>query len=175
MHTSTLLCSLLTLAATSQSFRFTGPSTSTPLDLSKEITITWSQSNSSEQRIRPTFHLEWFSRPTDLESFGFEIDTDVKVSAGQYKFMPSSNTMNTLRPFAEQLSENKTFLFKVIFRDESDESDVIYGASSEKYAAAGLDRVKNAGKAVRLDWRYVGGGLAVASLFMIEIYNKYKR
>ncbi|KAF5529619.1 hypothetical protein FPHYL_14194 [Fusarium phyllophilum] len=167
MHTSTLFYSLLTLAATSQCFKFTSPSTSAPLDLSKEITITWSQSNSSEQRFRPTCHLEWFSRPTDLESFGFEIDTDVKVSAGQYKFMPSSNTINTLRPFAEQLSKNKTFLFKAIFRQQSHKSDVIYEASSEKYTASGLDRVTNAGKAVKLDWGYVGARLAAASLFMI--------
>ncbi|KAF5694882.1 hypothetical protein FDENT_1011 [Fusarium denticulatum] len=167
MHASTPFYSLITLAATSQSFKFTGPSTSAPLDLSEEITITWSQSNSPEHKTGPTFHLEWFSHPTGLESIGFEIETDVKVSAGQYKFTPSSNTINTLRPFAEQLSENKTFMFKANFRNESDESDVIYEASSRKYFVIGLDKVTNAGKAVGLDWGLVGSGVAAASLFMI--------
>ncbi|KAL7758314.1 hypothetical protein ACKLNR_012841 [Fusarium oxysporum f. sp. zingiberi] len=104
MHTLTFFSSLLALAATAQSLKFTGPSTSSPLDFSKEITITWSESNSSEHKNRPTFDLEWFSQPTELESFGFEINTDVNISAGQYKFTPSSNTINTLRPFADQLS-----------------------------------------------------------------------
>ena len=52
-------------------------------------------------------------------------------------------------------------------RNESDESDVIYEASSGEYFVIGLDKVTSAGKAVRLDWGLVGGGLATASLFMI--------
>ncbi|EWY83031.1 hypothetical protein FOYG_15106 [Fusarium oxysporum NRRL 32931] len=167
MHTSTLFFSLLALAATARSLKFTGPSTSSPLDFSKEITITWSESNSSEHKSRPTFDLEWFSQPTDLKSFGFEIETGVNISAGQYKFTPSSNTINTLRPFANQLSENETFLFKAIFRNESDKSDMVYEASSGKYAVVGLDKVTNAGKAVGLEWGVLACGLAAASFFMI--------
>ncbi|KAI3576659.1 hypothetical protein IWW34DRAFT_746713 [Fusarium oxysporum f. sp. albedinis] len=167
MHTSALFSSLLVLASTAQSLKFTGPSTSSPLDLSKEITIIWSESNSSEHKTRPNFDLEWFSRPTDLKSFGFEIETGVNVSAGQYKFMPSSNAINALRPFTDQLSENKTFLFKAIFRNESDESDVVYEASSGKYAVVGLDKVTNAGKAVGLEWGVLTCGLATLSFFLI--------
>jgi hypothetical protein len=163
MHTSTFFSSLLALAATVQSLKFTGPSTSSPLDLSKEITVTWSESNSSEHKTWPTFNLEWFSQPTDLRSFGFEIDTGVNVSAGQYKFTPGRNTISTLRPFAAQLSENKTFSFRAVFMNES---DVVFETESGKYSVVGLDKVTNAGKAVGLEWGVLACGLVAVSFFM---------
>ncbi|KAF5676485.1 hypothetical protein FCIRC_7044 [Fusarium circinatum] len=137
--------------------------TSTPLDFSKEITITRSENNSSEHKAESM----WFSQPIGLKGCGFEIDIDVTVSIGQYKFTLSANTMITLWSFAEEPSEHKICLAKVIFQNGSNESDVMFEASSWKNVVIGSDTVTSGGKVIGLNRGLVGGGLAAANLLLI--------
>ncbi|KAM0543052.1 hypothetical protein ACHAPJ_012501 [Fusarium lateritium] len=169
MHASAILSSyLLALAATVQSLRITGPSTSEAIDLSQEITVTWSQSNSSEQKKWPTLDLEWFSKPTDLKSFGFEIASGLNTSDGQYKFTPSRNTIKTLQPFADELSKNKAFTFKITLRNGTDgETDVGPVVSGGKYNVIGLQKTTNAGAAVGLEWGALAWGIAAISFILV--------
>ncbi|KAF5989811.1 hypothetical protein FBULB1_577 [Fusarium bulbicola] len=121
-----------------------------------------------QQKARPTFHSIWFSQPIDLRGCGFEIDTDITVSAGQYKPTLSANTVITLRRFAEERSENKICLVKGIFQNGTNKSDVIVKTFRWKNIVLGSDTVTSSGKAVGLNWGLVGGGLAVANLILIE-------
>ncbi|KAF5556931.1 hypothetical protein FMEXI_985 [Fusarium mexicanum] len=121
-----------------------------------------------QRKARPTFDPAWLFPPIDLRVFGFEIDNDITVSAGQYKFTPNTNTIITLRPFAEEPSETKICLVKGIFQNGSNKSDVIVTASRWKNVVLGSDTVTSGGKAVGLNWGLGGGGLAVANLILIE-------
>ncbi|RFN54386.1 hypothetical protein FIE12Z_1513 [Fusarium flagelliforme] len=168
LTTTVLSSSLLALAATVQSFKFTGPSASEPLDLSKEIIITWSQGNSSEQnKLPPTFSLDWDSKPDELHNFGVELEPSFNASAGQYKWTPGEYTFKTLKPYAENLAKEKRFWFKAYFRNESDVGDVLYEATSEKYTITGLEGVvTNGGKTVGFEWGVLACGLATVGLML---------
>jgi hypothetical protein len=168
MHTSTFLSSsLLALAGTAQSLKFTGPSTSEPIDLSAEITITWSEGNSSEHKKWPNFDLSWYSKPTDLRSFDFEIASGLNTSDGQYKFTPSQNTIKTLQPFADELSKNKAFSFKATLRNGTEAEDTGAVVSSGKYNVIGLQKTTNAAKAVGFAWGSLACGIAAVSFIII--------
>lgn len=167
MHTSTFLSSLLALAATAQSLKFTGPTTSEPIDLSKEITVTWTEGNSSEHKKWPSFDLEWFSKPTELKSFGFEIASGLNTSDGQYKFTPGQNTIKTLQPFLDELSKNKAFSFRATLTNGTKAEDVGPVVSSGNYSVIGLQKTTNAAAAVGLGWGSLACGIAAVSFMII--------
>ncbi|KAM0260027.1 hypothetical protein ACHAPA_010473 [Fusarium lateritium] len=166
MHSSSFLCSLFALAATVQSFKFTGPSTSEPIDLLSEITITWTESNSSEHKKWPSIDLEWFAKPTDLKSFGYEIAAGLNISDGQYKFTPK-NTIKVLQPFAKELSENKLFQFKATLRNGTYAEDSGAVISTGKYNVIGLQKTTSAATAVGLGWGSLACGIAAVGFMNI--------
>ncbi|CAJ0545069.1 Ff.00g085420.m01.CDS01 [Fusarium sp. VM40] len=166
MHTSTFISSsLLALAATVQSFKFTGPNTSEAIDLSTEVTITWSEGNRSVQDKWRNIDLTWFSQPTELRSFEFELASGLNLSDEQFKFTPK-NTIKTLQPFADQLSKNKAFSFKATLRNGTGPEDVGAVVSSSKYYVIGLQKTTNAAAAVGFGWSLIGG-MAVVCLAVI--------
>jgi len=167
VKTTFLASSLLALAATAQSLRFTGPSTSEALDITTEITVTWGKGNSSEEHNLPSkFTLEWFTHPVKNQSIGSEIQTDLDVSDGEYKWKPSQNTINTLKPFWNELYDNK-FEFQAVFYNETDTTETLKTVSSGKYGIIGLKDARSGGKAVGLEWDVLACGLATIGMMLI--------
>ncbi|KAJ4128888.1 hypothetical protein NW768_007410 [Fusarium equiseti] len=167
VKTTFLASSILALAATVQSLRFTGPSTSEALDITTEITVTWGKGNSSEDHNLPSkFTLEWFSQPVKSQSFRFEIQTGLDVSDGQYKWEPSPNTINTLKPVWNELYNNK-FQFQAVFYSDTDPTLTLKTVSSGKYSVIGLKDAKSGGKAVGPEWGVLACGLATVSMMLV--------
>ncbi|KAI6764284.1 hypothetical protein HG530_008073 [Fusarium avenaceum] len=168
MHTSTFVSSsLLALAATAQSLKFTGPSTSKVLDLSTEIIITWIEGNSSEHKKWPTFDLSWDSKPTDLKSYGVEFATGLNSSDGQYKFTPSDKAFDYLKPYADELSQNKSFWFTATLRNDSEADNIGPEVFSGKYSVIGLQKTTNAATTVGFGWGSLACEIAAMSFIIV--------
>ncbi|KAJ4007626.1 hypothetical protein NW752_010292 [Fusarium irregulare] len=158
--------SLLGLAAAAQSLRFTGPTTSEALDITTEITITWGKGNSSEEHdLPPKFTLEWYTHPVENESLGGDIQTGLDVSEGQYKWTPRPSDIKMLKPFWNELYDNK-FEFQAVFYNEGDPISTMKTVSSGKYAVIGLKDARSGGKVVGLQWGVLAGGLATVGMMV---------
>ncbi|RBR18741.1 uncharacterized protein FIESC28_05882 [Fusarium coffeatum] len=167
VKTTFLASSLLAFAAAAQSLRFTGPSTSEALDITTEINITWGKGNSSEEHdLPPKFTLEWFTHPVKNQSIGSEIQTDLDVSDGEYKWKPSTSTINMLKPFWNELYDNK-FEFQAVFYNETDPTLTLKTVSSGKYAVIGLKDARSGGETVGLPWGVLAGGLATVGMMLV--------
>ena len=167
VKTTFLASSLLAFAATAQSLKFTGPSTSEALDITTEITITWGKGNSSdEHNLPPKFNLEWFTHTVKNQSIGAEIETDLNVSDGEYKWTPSPNSIDMLKPFWNELYDNK-FKFQAVFYNETDPTLTLKTVSSGNYSVIGLKDATSGGKAVRLQWGVFAGGLATVGMMFV--------
>ena len=167
VKTTFLTSSLLALAATVQSLRFTGPSTSEALDITTEITITWGKGNSSEEHNLPSkFNLEWFTHPVNNQSIGAQIETGLDVSDGKYKWTPSPNTINMLKPFWNELYDDK-FKFQAVFYNETDPTLTLKTVSSGNYSVIGLKDARSGGKTVGLQWGVLAGGLATVGMMLV--------
>ncbi|RTE82235.1 hypothetical protein BHE90_003231 [Fusarium euwallaceae] len=160
MFTKTV-CSLLVLASAAQGFKFTGPEGDS-LDVTKNITITWKQENKTTEKQLDLF---WYTKPTDLLTLSFMIDSDVNITKGEYIWSPSNNTRKELAKYKDSLTNSSLFRFQAEFYDgdEKSQDDVF----SDNYTITGLDDANtNAGSPVMPTWGLVAGGLAAAGLMM---------
>ncbi|KAF4340693.1 hypothetical protein FBEOM_5409 [Fusarium beomiforme] len=139
MQTRTLLTSLLTILPATGAFKFTGPDPSKPLDVSKEITITWT--GGIPKTLSPKFDFTWFCQPDKLNAIGSDVTRyvdDVYLSDGEYKFqMGFRNAGKMLIPFADKLAANASFSFQAVFTDWRFE-EVLYW--SDNYTVVGIPR-----------------------------------
>ncbi|RSL43939.1 hypothetical protein CEP54_014889 [Fusarium duplospermum] len=159
MFTKTI-CSLLVLSSAAQGFKFTGPEGDS-LDVTGNITITWKPENKTTGEQLDLF---WYTKPTDLLTLSFMIDSDVNITKGEYIWSPSTNTRNELRKY-DSLTKQSLFRFQAEFYDgdEKTQDDVF----SDNYTITGLDKEEaNAGSPVMPTWGMVAGGLAAAGLMM---------
>ncbi|KAL6918514.1 hypothetical protein ACHAPO_008440 [Fusarium lateritium] len=168
MNTKTFFTALLGFASTASAFEFTGPKAE-ELDLSGNITITWKTGNASELKRWPEFDLEWYARPDDLNSFGWDIKQRVNTSDGEYIFAPSDNTRHPLNPFADTLASNKSFSFVAVFTDgdrKDPETANYTNIGSQTYKVTGLAKT-SAGAAVAPMWGAFVGGLVAAGVMTL--------
>ncbi|KAF5532914.1 hypothetical protein FMEXI_12138 [Fusarium mexicanum] len=139
MHTETFLVSLLATLPAARAFKFTGPDPSEPIDVNKEITITWE--GEIPDNLSPKFELLWHCEPDPLHKITSDINRlvdEIDLSDREYKVrFHSSNPM--LTPFADKIAANKVFSFWAIFTDEK-QDDIWVQYSSQNYAMIGLDK-----------------------------------
>ncbi|KAF9762901.1 hypothetical protein IL306_003294 [Fusarium sp. DS 682] len=137
MQTKNFLTTLLTVLPATQAFKFTGPDPSKPLDVSKEITITWT--GGIPETLSPKFDFSWECQPDELNWIGSDMTRyvdDVYLSDGVYKFqMGFRNAGKMLIPFADKLAANASFSFQAVFTNWRFE-EVLYW--SDNYTIVGI-------------------------------------
>ncbi|KAM0430117.1 hypothetical protein ACHAPT_006123 [Fusarium lateritium] len=134
MYTNIITVSLLALASAAQGFKFTGPESSASLDLSRNITITWTQETSTKT-IDKKFDLYWYAEPNELYKITSEIETGVDLSKGEYVWSPTPNTRNELKRFADVVAEKKAFRFLAFVTSAESKARDVY---SDNYIVTGL-------------------------------------
>ncbi|KAF5638118.1 hypothetical protein F52700_4823 [Fusarium sp. NRRL 52700] len=123
MQTKTFLATLLAALPAAQAFKFTGPDPSEPIDVSKEVTITW------EGDIPDNLSLN-----SDIS----HLVDDIYLSDHKYKFR-FHNSKSMLEPFANKVAAKKVFSFQVVFTDKK-QGDLGVQFWSRNYTIIGLGK-----------------------------------
>ncbi|KAG7409617.1 hypothetical protein DER46DRAFT_614388 [Fusarium sp. MPI-SDFR-AT-0072] len=149
MQTKTFLTTLLAALPAAQAFKFTGPDPSKPIDVSKEVTITWE--GDIPDSVSRKFDFTWYCEPDDLNKLSSDIShlvDDVYLSDHKYKFR-FHNSKSMLKPFTDKLSAKKLFSFQAVFTDEK-QDDLRLEYWSQNYSIIGLDKKEDENSEVDL-------------------------
>ncbi|RKL14515.1 hypothetical protein BFJ68_g6478 [Fusarium oxysporum] len=139
MLTKTFLTTLLAALPAAQAFKFTGPDPSEPIDVSKEVTITWE--GDIPDSLSRKFDFTWYCEPDDRNKLSSDISqlvADIYLSDHKYKFR-FHNSKSMLEPFADKIATKKVFSFQAVFTDEK-QDDLQLQYWSQNYTIVGLDK-----------------------------------
>ncbi|KAH7142824.1 hypothetical protein B0J13DRAFT_556069 [Dactylonectria estremocensis] len=138
MQTKAFITALLAALPAIQAFKFTGPDPSKVLDVSKEITITWS--GGVPDNLPRKLDFGWHCEPDQLNTLESDISQmkdDIYLSDGEYKIKFGDNFHRMLDEFADKLAKDKLFTFQAIFNDRTDDRVVYW---SQNYTLTGLNK-----------------------------------
>ncbi|KAF5711459.1 hypothetical protein FGLOB1_4962 [Fusarium globosum] len=149
MQTKTFFTTLLAALPAAHAFKFTGPNPSEPIDVSKEITITWE--GDIPDNLSRKFDFTWYCEPDRLNKLSSDIShfvDDIYLSDHKYKFR-FHNSKSMLEPFADKVATKKVFSFQAVFTDENQDSlGLEYW--SQNYTLIGLDKKEDENPGVDL-------------------------
>ncbi|KAG5748690.1 hypothetical protein H9Q69_000321 [Fusarium xylarioides] len=149
MQTKTFLAAVLAALPAAQTFKFTGPDPSEPIDVSKEVTITWE--GDIPDSLSRKFDFTWYCEPDHLNKLSSDIShlvDEIYLSDHKYKFR-FHNSKSMLEPFADKVAAKKVFSFQAVFTDENqDYLELQYW--SQNYTIIGLNKKEEQGPEVDL-------------------------
>ncbi|KAF5639484.1 uncharacterized protein FTJAE_4822 [Fusarium tjaetaba] len=138
MQTKTFVAALLAAFPAARAFKFTGPNPSEPIDVSKEVTITWE--GDIPENLSRKFDFTWYCEPDHLNKLSSDIShlvDEICLSDHKYKFR-FHNSKSMLEPFANKIAAKKVFSFQAVFTDEKQDGlGLQYW--SQNYTIVGLD------------------------------------
>ncbi|EWZ94078.1 hypothetical protein FOCG_16637 [Fusarium oxysporum f. sp. radicis-lycopersici 26381] len=149
-------------------FEFTGPDSAQKLDVTQPITIEWDANNGplSERKAR-ALDLWFYALTSDDSSrLGWELDTDLPLSAGLYKWNPDT-VVKSLKDKDVSISPDAVHAVEARLLDNS--GSKLSTVESDKYAAEGFDFIRNsAGKGAQAGFYTAAVALSIAGLVLLR-------
>ncbi|KAF4420508.1 hypothetical protein FACUT_11162 [Fusarium acutatum] len=148
-------------------FEFTGPDSSEKLDLAQPITITWDANNGSFIEPKARALNLWFYALTSDDSgrLGWELDTDLSLSAGSYKWNPDT-VVKSLNDTEVSISPDAVHAFEARLLNNS--GSQLSAVESDKYAAEGFGFIRNsAGKGVQAGFYTAAVAFTITGLALL--------
>ncbi|KAG7411039.1 hypothetical protein DER46DRAFT_111578 [Fusarium sp. MPI-SDFR-AT-0072] len=169
MHSALLLYTLsFAFFHAVQAFEFTGPDASEKLDLTQPVNITWDANNGSLSEPKARALDLWFYALTSDDSgrLGWELDTDLPLSAGLYKWNPDT-VVKSLKDKDVSISPDAVQAFEARLLDNS--GSKLSTVESDKYAVEGFDFIRNsAGKGAQAGFYTAAIALSIAGLVLLR-------
>ncbi|KAG5791436.1 hypothetical protein H9Q69_009513 [Fusarium xylarioides] len=151
----------------SHAFEFLGPDSSEKLDLTQPITIMWNANTGSFLEPEARALDLWFHVITSDDSgrFGWELDKNLSLSAGSYKWNPGE-VVESINKTGATISPDAVHAFEARLMNNS--GSWLSALESDKYAVEGSDLIRNsAGKGAHAGFYTAAVAFTIAGLVLL--------